>query len=78
VEIPLKRKYRAHKPVKMNKSKHNDGNKKRGDGWAKHKGAPKGWKGEALHVQYVVVLDLPHNGKIRRMPASEYDQEVYG
>jgi hypothetical protein len=71
MEIPLKRKYRIHKPVKMNKSNHNDGNKKRGNGWAKHKGAPKGWKGEPLHVQYVMILQA--NGKRRFMPQSEWE-----
>lgn len=65
MEIPLKRKYLVHKPVKMCKSKHNDGAKKR-------PGYSKGKRGGVInHVPWVMVL-LP-SGKRRFMPQAEWD-----
>lgn len=71
MEIPLKRKYRVHKPVKQTKSHHDDGHKRRA-GYSKHKGQKPPYTN---HVVYVMVLQV--NGKRRFMPAHEYDPERF-
>lgn len=68
VEIPLKRKYRISSKSSY-KGGHNNGAKKRGDGWSKHK-----WGKGINHIPYAVGLDLNRGGKTFKRPA--YADEV--